>query len=164
MPQASRRIRVGDSVAGIVSPVRIYCIQPKIRGRVRKEKRIPNPTMAEVRPGFNPAIEARAPAVTMGGMAVSNKESAKSAITFFEKIDENKKFTLLKINIPTGRTHQIRVHLSSIGFPIHGDEKYGGKPFERVLLHAEKIKFLDPDNEGKFIEVIAPAPEGFTLD
>lgn len=97
-------------------------------------------------------------------MAVSNKESAKSAITFFEKIDENKKFTLLKINIPTGRTHQIRVHLSSIGFPIHGDEKYGGKPFERVLLHAEKIKFLDPDNEGKFIEVIAPAPEEFTLD
>lgn len=97
-------------------------------------------------------------------MTVSNEESAKSALTFFEKISENKKFTLLRVTIPTGRTHQIRVHLSSIGFPIHGDEKYGGKPFERVLLHAEKIKFPDPDKQGEFTEVIAEAPEEFELD
>lgn len=97
-------------------------------------------------------------------MAVSNEKSAKNAITFFEKLAENKKFTLLSVNIPTGRTHQIRVHLSSIGFPIHGDEKYGGKPFERVLLHAKKIKFPDPDKKGEFTEVIAEAPEGFELD
>jgi len=97
-------------------------------------------------------------------MTVSNEESAKLALTFFEKIAENKKFTLLKINIPTGRTHQIRVHLSSIGFPIHGDEKYGGKPAERVLLHAEKIVFPNPDQNGEMTEIIAPAPAEFSLE
>jgi 23S rRNA pseudouridine1911/1915/1917 synthase len=97
-------------------------------------------------------------------MTVSNEESAKNAITFFEKIKEDKKFTLLKINIPTGRTHQIRVHLSSIGFPIHGDEKYGGKSAERVFLHAEKIKFPDPDKKGEFTEVVAETPEKFNLE
>jgi len=97
-------------------------------------------------------------------MTVSNEESAKLALTFFEKIAENKKFTLLKINIPTGRTHQIRVHLSSIGFPIHGDEKYGGKPAERVLLHAEKIVFPNPDQNGEMMEIIAPVPAEFSLE
>ncbi len=97
-------------------------------------------------------------------MTVSNEESAKSALTLFEKIAENKKFTLLKINIPTGRTHQIRVHLSAIGHPIHGDTKYGGKEAERVLLHAEKIVFPNPDKQDELTEVVAPLPEEFSLE
>jgi 23S rRNA pseudouridine1911/1915/1917 synthase len=97
-------------------------------------------------------------------MTVSNEDSAKSALTLFEKIDENKKFTLLKVNIPTGRTHQIRVHLSAIGHPIHGDVKYGGKEAERVMLHAEKIIFPDPDKNGEMTEVVAPLPAEFSLE
>ncbi len=51
--------------------------------------------------------------------------------------------TKLKIVIDTGRTHQIRVHLSSIGFPIIGDISYGGNEYERILLHSKKVKLFD---------------------
>ncbi|MDR0408576.1 MAG: RNA pseudouridine synthase, partial [Campylobacteraceae bacterium] len=43
----------------------------------------------------------------------------------------------------TGRTHQIRAHLKSIGFSIVGDEKYGGKSASRIMLHAWKIELLE---------------------
>ena len=95
-------------------------------------------------------------------MTVSNEESAKSALTFFTKLTENKKHTLLQVSIPTGRTHQIRVHLSAIGHPIYGDTKYGGEEAERVFLHAEKIVFPDPDKDGERTEVISMVPIEFT--
>ncbi len=95
-------------------------------------------------------------------MAVSSSEKSKSAMTFFETIETKGETSLLKINIPTGRTHQIRVHLSSIGFPIVGDEKYGGKLFERVLLHAAELQFPDPDKKGKMVVVKSDVPKEFS--
>jgi 23S rRNA-/tRNA-specific pseudouridylate synthase len=53
------------------------------------------------------------------------------------------KFTKVKVLIKTGRTHQIRVHLSSEGHPIVGDGVYGGKPYKRILLHASKISLFE---------------------
>ncbi len=96
-------------------------------------------------------------------MSVSLRNSAKKALTFFEKIKSNDQFSLLKIKIPTGRTHQIRVHLSAIGFPIFGDEKYGGSAAERVFLHAWKLKFPDPDQNEKLVEVAALLPTEFNF-
>lgn len=52
------------------------------------------------------------------------------------------KKTLLNISIETGRTHQIRVHLASAGYPIIGDEKYGNSSSIRMFLHAYKIELL----------------------
>ncbi len=60
----------------------------------------------------------------------------------------------------TGRTHQIRVHLSSVGLPLLGDELYGGPEFERIMLHAVSLQFPHPVT-GEKITVKAPRPEGF---
>jgi 23S rRNA pseudouridine1911/1915/1917 synthase len=94
-------------------------------------------------------------------MAVSSSEQSRSAVTFFETMETKGETSLLKINIPTGRTHQIRVHLSSIGFPIVGDEKYSGKEFKRVLLHAAELQFPDPDKKGKMMVVKSEVPDVF---
>jgi 23S rRNA pseudouridine1911/1915/1917 synthase len=75
---------------------------------------------------------------------------------------------LLRCQIFTGRTHQIRVHLKSLGFPILGDALYGWKPDarlpqqpERVMLHAEHLVFTHPIS-GKELDLRAPLPKDFT--
>lgn len=64
------------------------------------------------------------------------------AITHIEPLAIQGKKSLLKVIIPTGRTHQIRVHLSSIAHPIVGDRIYGGIDYKRLLLHAHRIEIL----------------------
>lgn len=95
-------------------------------------------------------------------MAVSSGKSAKHAESFFERlaVNESENLSLLQIAIPTGRTHQIRVHFSAIGFPILGDEKYGGAPADRLFLHAWKLTVPDPET-GKLIKLEAPIPKEF---
>lgn len=94
-------------------------------------------------------------------MAVSNHEKAKEAITLFEKVQQKGHLALLKIQILTGRTHQIRVHLSSIGFPILGDELYGGKKANRIFLHAQKLSFPDFLKEKTMVCVESALPSEF---
>ena len=82
---------------------------------------------------------------------VSKSQNAKTALTLFEPQEVYKDSTLLKVNILTGRTHQIRVHMSYIGHPIVGDKKYGDIEFnkkfnalygiENQFLHAYSLKF-----------------------
>ena len=76
----------------------------------------------------------------------------KDSITLVNLLEINKNFSKLECELITGRTHQIRVHLQSEGFPILGDEKYGDKEknklirnqgITRMLLHSKSIKFLD---------------------
>jgi 23S rRNA pseudouridine1911/1915/1917 synthase len=78
----------------------------------------------------------------------------REAITHYEVIEEFNGYSLLKLNLETGRTHQIRVHLSYKGHPIVGDTVYGGgnTPFERAnkalldgqMLHAGRLEFPHP--------------------
>ena len=90
-------------------------------------------------------------------------KNGKEAITHFKVLGRYKnKYTLLKINLETGRTHQIRVHLSYIGYPIIGDEVYSnGKNEWDVMgqcLHAWKLEFMHPIT-GKKISLEAEIPE-----
>lgn len=88
---------------------------------------------------------------------VKKNETGKEAITEFEVIERNPKFSFLKIFPLTGRTHQIRVHLASYGFPIVGDTLYTKKKCkitDRILLHSFKITFKDLKNKLKFFKVI----------
>ena len=79
-------------------------------------------------------------------MAVS--KDGKNAITHFKVLKRYDKYTLIEVNIETGRTHQIRVHMSQIGYPIVGDNVYsnGKNPFGVVgqMLHSAKLTFRHP--------------------
>ncbi|WP_064091811.1 RluA family pseudouridine synthase [Rossellomorea aquimaris] len=75
-------------------------------------------------------------------------QSGQEAITHYKKIENKKDNTLLEIQLDTGRTHQIRVHMSSIGYPLVGDILYGGKPdCARQALHAKNVSFPHPLTE-----------------
>ena len=95
-------------------------------------------------------------------MAVN--KNGKNAITHFKVLKRYDKYTLLEIKIETGRTHQIRVHLSHIGYPVVGDYTYsnGKNDFnvEGQMLHSQKIKFKHPKYD-KEMELVANIPEYF---
>ena len=87
----------------------------------------------------------------------NNKNFGKLAITHYEPILANKKYTLLNIIIETGRKNQIRVHMMSIGHPILGDKKYGGLRKERMCLHEYYLEFMHPKyNKTIILEDIIP--------
>jgi RluA family pseudouridine synthase len=70
---------------------------------------------------------------------------------------------LLEVRIETGRTHQVRVHLSSIGAPVLGDRKYGGGRHDRIMLHAWRLRIPHPLS-GTELALESPPPTGFGLD
>ncbi|HHU92304.1 MAG TPA: RluA family pseudouridine synthase [Halanaerobiaceae bacterium] len=97
-------------------------------------------------------------------MAVTDRNS-KEAISHFKVLDRFENYTYLEVKLETGRTHQIRVHLSYLGYPILGDEKYGRSkknklPVQRQLLHAYILGFKHPLS-GEWMEFKAPLPEDF---
>ena len=86
------------------------------------------------------------------------------AITHYKVIKENKKYSLLDVNIDTGRKNQIRVHLGEKGHYIIGDDKYGkpANPIKRLGLHAYELDFIHPFT-GKLVKFTAPMPKEFSL-
>ena len=95
-------------------------------------------------------------------MAVT--KNGKQAITHFKVLKRYSKYTLLEIKIETGRTHQIRVHMAEIGYPVVGDAVYsnGKNEFgiEGQMLHAYKLEFMHPITN-KHMELTAPLPQYF---
>lgn len=97
-------------------------------------------------------------------MHSSPKENGgQKAITHYQVLKKNRRFSLLKVNLETGRKNQIRVHMESIGHPIVGDKKYGSttKPINRLGLHASVIEFKHPTS-GKTLRFESKAPSSFT--
>lgn len=91
-------------------------------------------------------------------------ENSKDAVTHYEVIQNYGEFTHLKCILETGRTHQIRVHMASIGHPVAGDDVYGPKKIITKLngqcLHAKVIGFVHP-RSGKYMEFNSELPEYF---
>jgi 23S rRNA pseudouridine1911/1915/1917 synthase len=88
-------------------------------------------------------------------------KDAKHAVLSYQTIATGERYTLLEINLETGRHHQIRCQLSAIGYPIKGDLKYGAKrsnPDGGISLHARKIEFIHPVSKEP-ISITAPVPE-----
>ena len=89
-------------------------------------------------------------------------ENGKIAISNYEVLDESKNYSLVKVRIETGRTHQIRVHMKSLNHPILGDATYGNSTdgIARQMLHAYRLKFTHPISKKEMV-VTAPIPEDF---
>jgi 23S rRNA pseudouridine1911/1915/1917 synthase len=86
----------------------------------------------------------------------------RDAVTWFEVVELLPEHTLLDVRLETGRTHQIRVHLTAIGLPVAGDATYGVKgdlELGRQFLHAHRLRFAHPVT-GMEITLESPLPEG----
>ena len=96
-------------------------------------------------------------------MAVTQKHS-RHAVTHYRVIERMEKFTLIEAQLETGRTHQIRVHMTYIGHPLLGDPVYGPKKqpisLEGQALHARVLGFIHP-RTGEYMEFEAPLPPHF---
>lgn len=88
--------------------------------------------------------------------------NSKNAVTHYEVITEYSGWSHVRLRLETGRTHQIRVHLSHMGHPILGDEVYGSafKGIEGQCLHAGKIGFIHPIRN-EYMEFTSPLPDYF---
>lgn len=86
-------------------------------------------------------------------------ENGEHAVTHYRKIDTKNGYTLLSLKLETGRTHQIRVHMSSIGHPLIGDFLYHPTSTElkRQALHSHKLRFIHPISK-ELMEFTAPMP------
>ncbi len=102
-----------------------------------------------------------------GEKRVTVRDEGQAAHTIFRRLRQFEAFTLLETELKTGRTHQIRVHASHLGFPIAGDDKYGDfelnkrlakQGLKRMFLHAARLAFDHPIS-GERMQVEAPLPD-----
>lgn len=95
-------------------------------------------------------------------MAVT-KINSKEAVTNFTVLQRFEKMTLIECRLETGRTHQIRVHMAYIGYPVYGDPKYGYKKDDQTYgqyLHAKTLGFVHPTT-GEYMEFDSDLPDFF---
>ena len=90
---------------------------------------------------------------------VGKSSKSKEAITDYEVINSYKNYSLVKLLLKTGRTHQIRVHMSYLNHPLLGDKLYNGKDdlISRVALHSYEVKFIHPITK-EYIDVVCKLP------
>ena len=98
-----------------------------------------------------------------GERRVAVQSEGVKAFTKARKLKDNGEFSLLEVELLTGRTHQIRVHLAHAGHPIVGDDKYGDfalnrKHRQRLMLHAGRLAFRHPVS-GERVKLEAPLPD-----
>jgi len=97
-------------------------------------------------------------------MAVTRTGTGRTAVTNFSVLERFKTYTYISLQLKTGRTHQIRVHLSSLGHPVVGDPMYGPKRpkinYAGQALHARLLGFRHPADE-KYLEFSSPVPADF---
>jgi RluA family pseudouridine synthase len=93
---------------------------------------------------------------------VTQDKTAQKAVTNYEVVKENAEYSLVKVNIETGRKNQIRVQMQALGHPIVGDDKYGftKDPLKRLGLHASKLEFTHPVS-GETVTIRSTVPATF---
>lgn len=104
----------------------------------------------------------RAPLLELPNYHVIVSNEGKEAVTHFEVIKQSNKYTYLKVQLETGKKHQIRVHCQLAGHPILGDARYGSKenPIRRLCLHATVLEFIHPFTQKK-VSFFSPLPNRF---
>jgi 23S rRNA pseudouridine1911/1915/1917 synthase len=101
-----------------------------------------------------------APLARVGAIKFAVRDDGKRAVTHVASIIATPRGSLLDVTLETGRTHQIRVHLSAIGHPLAGDWLYGDRNADRPMLHAAELEMMHPSTN-KPLRVAAPLPADF---
>jgi 23S rRNA pseudouridine1911/1915/1917 synthase len=101
-----------------------------------------------------------APIRRSGAIRFSVGDGGRRAVTHLEPLHASPSGSLVRVRLETGRTHQIRVHLSAIGHPLAGDWLYGTREEERPMLHAAELEMTHPLT-GQPLRVAAPVPDDF---
>ena len=101
-----------------------------------------------------------APIARVGTITFAVRDDGKRAVTHVAPVASSTAGSLVAIALETGRTHQIRVHLSALGHPLAGDWLYGGRTAARPMLHAAEIEMMHPLT-GQILRVTAPVPNDF---
>ena len=104
-----------------------------------------------------------APLARVGAIKFAVREGGKRAITHVHPVHATPAGSLLAIVLETGRTHQIRVHLSAIGHPLAGDWLYGTRNAARPMLHAAELEMTHPLTNAP-LRVTAPLPDDFVQE
>jgi 23S rRNA pseudouridine1911/1915/1917 synthase len=89
-------------------------------------------------------------------------EGGRPSKTVYQTVEVGRKTSRVKVTLLTGRTHQIRVHMQHLGFPIVGDPLYGNGKGERQLLHAFSLSFAHPST-GELLTFEAPIPDDMRI-
>lgn len=91
------------------------------------------------------------------GHGVVVRPDGRQALTRWDVLRRDLRRTLVRLLPATGRMHQLRVHMQSIGHPIAGDRRYGGTPAPRLMLHASRLRLRHPGSADP-LEIVAPVP------
>lgn len=134
--------RLDRDTSGLVLAAKHELAAAKLAGKIKKDY------YAVVQGTIDTNGTIDAPIARCGDSIIKRKidRNGEKAITHYKSINSKDKSTLLKINLETGRTHQIRVHMSSINHPLLGDSLYGGncEKISRQALHCKDIYFTHP--------------------
>ena len=101
-----------------------------------------------------------APIARVGAITFAVREGGKRAVTHVVPLAWSPRGSLVEVTLETGRTHQIRVHLSAIGHPVAGDWLYGARNAPRPMLHAASVELRHPVT-GQILRIAAPVPTDF---
>jgi 23S rRNA pseudouridine1911/1915/1917 synthase len=134
---------------------------PLTRQFQRKEIRKQYLALCEGQLGERRTIDA--PLTRVGAIKFAAREGGKRAVTHVHPLHASPRGSLLEIALETGRTHQIRVHLSAIGHPLAGDWLYGLPTAVRPMLHAAEIEMTHPLTNER-LRVAAPLPDDFLAE
>ena len=110
------------------------------------------------------ALVSSSPVDNGGQLAITNYKVLRESALQTDEADLKTEYSLVELNLETGRTNQIRVHMASMGHPVVGDRKYGNgnesSPIDRLCLHARTLEFIHPMTEKK-VRFEASTPKEF---
>lgn len=150
--------RLDRDTSGLVLIAKNELAAAKLAGKIKKDY------YAVVSGSFTGSGTINAPIKRLGESIIKRgvDENGESAVTHYEAVKAKDNFTLLKINLETGRTHQIRVHFAYLGAPLVGDTLYGAESSQinRQALHCKTIYFTHPITE-KEMKLTCDFPDDF---
>jgi len=145
--------RIDKNTSGIILAAKNYKALKALNKNMR-ERNIKKYYKGIIEGNINDNIKLEDYIIRKNKKTLVNKRKGKKIITNINPLKNNQNYTLVEIELITGRTHQIRAHLESIGHPLLGDIKYQGKKIEKskyYYLHSYKIKFQEFRGELEYL-------------